>query len=250
MLVGRGELLEDRADLAGQPAQPHRLVVIDGEQPAERQGRERQRQLLHQVHRAAAVRRQPVHELCGDLPELGPVQLDLARGEEARGTLAALSVLRSAQEHHRAVQAPRERVVPPARAQRVELPVRRRAERRVAQQPRAARVAAHQVGAGHPGETDGQHRRQVEQPGVQRIRVGERVRADQFQEDPQRFRLLRPVRAGPAHRPAAAGCSSRRQVPQNPSRASASSAGCSMLGLCEARSITTRGASRRRAISS
>ena len=240
MLLGRGELLERGADLAGQPAQPDRLVVVDGQQPAQRQGRERQRQVLHHVHRAGSVRGQPADELAGQLVQLVPVPRGLGRGEVPRRGLPALPVRRSGPEHHRAVHVAGEGVVAPARLEQVQLIVGRRAERRVTQQPGAAGERADQVSGRDPGEADGQERGQVAELGVQRVRVVQRPRPDQPQEDPQGLRLLGPAVGGEhTHLVTTAG-SGRARVAQKSSSAAAVGPGCSMLALCEARSITTR----------
>ncbi len=264
-LVSRGELLEDDADPAGQLTEPDRLVVADGEQAAQGQRRERHRQLLDQVDGAGTEAGQPLQEQVDDLVELDPERADLPGTERAGRDLLALAVRRAGHHHHRAKQAAGERVLPPARVQGVELRVRRRPERRVAQDPGTAGVGGDQVPGRHPGEADGQERSLLPQLGVERVRVGQRARPDQPQEDPQGLRLggahgLPAGRGsrdrggqaggGPAHPATVTGSSSyASSAAQNSSSASATSAGCSMLGLCDALGMITCPARRRPAIS-
>jgi hypothetical protein len=254
-LVGRGELLEDHAHPTGQLTEPDRLVVVDGQQAAEGQRREGHRQLLDQVDGAGTEPGQPLDEQVRDLVQLDPERADLPGAERAGGDLLALAVRRAGQHHHRAEQAADERVLPPARVQGVELRVGRRPERRVAQQPGTAGVGSDQVAGRHPGEADGQERSLIPQLGVERVRVGQRARPDQPQEDPQCLRLGgahgRPGGRGPRdlggqagrcppHPATVTGSSSyAASVAQNSSSASASSAGCSMLGLCDALGMIT-----------
>jgi hypothetical protein len=119
----------------------------------------------------------------------GPELADVPRGERAGRDLPAGAVRRARHHHHRAVPAAGERVVPPARIQRVELLEGRRPEGRLAQYPGAAGEGGGQVAGRHPGEADGQERGPVPQLGVERVRVVERARPDQPQEDPQRLGL-------------------------------------------------------------
>jgi hypothetical protein len=232
------ELLEDAAGLTCQPAEPDRLVVVDIEQAAKGQRRERDGEVLYQVDGGIAGQGETVDQQVGDALKLGPVVPDVPRHEMARRHLPPFTVTGAGTEHHRPVQAVGERVLPPVRLQRIQMLPGRRAERRLAQQPRAAGKGADQIALRHPREPDRQERRQVAEPGVQRIGVGQRARADQLEEDPQRLR----IGALPGVKDCHAG-------PQKFSSALAVGSGCSMFGLCAALSMTIRSASRTFAMS-